>query len=702
MRTLLCLLCHLVSFTLATKQRDVVFYREAFNQIPTPTIILNDAFRIIDLTESYIQALRSTREECVGKDIIELIRERLNDQEAARMIASIRLAHDKRTSQVVEIVDSTQQHYWNVHVRPWPQEKPRRKRDLMRSLLHPTRKYTTVMMTMQSTDLSTIEYHNARMTNNAVSADIYHLLVNSIEDFAIFMLDTDGYVKTWNKGAERLYQYTEEEVRGKHFTIFLKPDDDGAETELIDAVNDQRRHLEAWRVKKDGTFFWASISISPLYSANHVHIGFAKATQDLTSRLQSEQARIEAHEQAATLKTDFLSQAWHEFRSPLVGVKTGIELLAETNPTPEQTEIMSGILESGRVLTDLINNVLDYNKYRVGAAQLSTSNIMIRDVIENLAKNYRQRTNVPIHVRVGQNVPSVLLGDGTKLQQVLSNLIDNAVKYTPSGFISITCQVRTRSCSQLPTLSEMPDTVVVPLLVTVKDTGMGLTEEEMLRLFKPFGQADATLFGTYGGTGLGLSICKECVQLMNGRIWVDSVRGKGSTFSFTMDLTIGRRPSLQAPTKDVPEQVPEEGTRTPLPSIPAKILVVDDNDINRRMIVQMLRMSGMNPIPLSDGLDVVAYFQNLISTHGGAYQHDHIVTMDCQMPGMNGLDATRTIHAMPGLQDVPIIGLTANVFTADQESCRMAGMMGFISKPFKKQDLLQVIYEAAAILAGLQ
>jgi len=697
-------LFYFAQFTLATRQGDAVFYREAFNQVVTPTIILDDKFRIVDLTESYINALRSTREQCVGRNVIELIRERLSNREADRMIDAIKLAHSKRTSQIIEIVDSRQQHYWNVHVRPWPQDRPRRRMDWMRSILKPkrfSREHSTVMMTLQSTDLTTIVDHNARMTNNAVSADIYHMLVNSIEDFAIFMLDTEGYVKTWNKGAERLYQYTAGEICGRHFTVFMKPDDDGAEVELTEAKSGQRRHMEAWRVKKDGTAFWASISIAPLYSSSHLHLGFVKATQDLTPRLLSEQARIEAHEQAATMKTDFLAQAAHEFRSPLVGVKIGIELLAESNPTPEQAEIMSGILESGRVLTDLINHLLDYNKYRVGAAKLSTSNIMIRNVIDNLVRNYRQRTRVPIYVRVGPNVPAVLLGDGTKLQQVLSNLIDNAVKYTHSGSITITCQVRTRSSNQLPTLSAadiMDDAAVVPLMVTVKDTGMGLSDEEMLRLFKPFGQSDATLHGTYGGTGLGLSICKECVQLMNGRIWVDSVKGKGSTFSFTMDLAVGRRPSLQSPTIEKQDEVVE----TTLPSIPAKILVVDDNAINRRMIVQMLRMSGMNPIPFTDGLEVVAYFQNLIDNQISPYPHDHIVTMDCQMPGMNGLDATRAIHAMPGLENVPIIGLTANVFTDDQASCRGAGMMGFISKPFKKQDLLQVIHEAAVMLATLQ
>ena len=704
LRSLLWILCYL-SFCFAAKQRDVVFYREAFNQVPTPTIILDDQFCIVDITESYIKALKSTRDDCVGKNIISLIRERLANEEAERMITAIQTAHDKRSSQVIEVVDSSQQHYWNVHVRPWPQEKTRRKRDWARDLLHmtkPKRKYTTVMMTLQSTDLNTIVDHNPRMTSNAVSADIYHMLVNSIEDYAIFMLDTEGYVKTWNKGAERLYQYAEDEIRGKHFTIFLRPDDEEAETELSASLSGHRRHVEGWRVKKDGNEFWGAISISPLYSSTQSHIGFVKATQDLTTRLQSEKAMIEAHEHAADLKQKFVAQASHEFRSPLTGVRTGIELLADTHPTPDQAEIMAGILESGRVLDNLINNLLVYTQYQVGAAKLSTSNIVIRDMIENLAKSYRQRTTIPIYVRVGPNVPSVLLGDVTKLQQVLSNLIDNAVKYTHHGSIHVCCQVRTQSFNQVPTLSNayLIDDNVVPLLVTVRDTGIGLTGEQMRRLFKPFGQADDSIAGTYGGTGLGLSICKECVQLMNGRIWVDSIKGEGSVFRFTMDLAVGRRPSLHPTDADVRDAT-EDGQRTPLPSIPAKILVVDDNAINRRMIVQMLRMSGMNPVPMADGLEVVAYFRNLLSRRA-EYTHDHIVTMDCQMPGMNGLDATRAIHAMEGLKDVPIIGLTANAMLADQISCRTAGMMGFISKPFKKQDLLEAINEAASRLAALQ
>lgn len=708
--SLLLFLCTVATLVVAVEQQDLLLYRDAFQQVPTPTIILDDVLCIVDLTESYIKALRSTREECVGRNIVDLIRERLTNEEATRMINVIETAHDKRSSQIVEIMDASRQHYWHVHVRPWPQQRPYQKRELIRAFLkHPrltystsTRKYTTLMLTLQSTDLSTIVDHNARMTNNAVSADIYHLLVDSIDDFAIFMLDTGGYVKTWNKGAERLYQYTEIEIRGKHFTTFMSPDHNSDEVmrELDESLSGQKQHIEAFRMRKDGTLFWGSISITPLYSSSHVHIGYAKATQDLTSRIQSEQAMLNAHEQAAELKNNFLAHASHEFRSPLVGVKTGIELLADTRPTPEQTDIMAGILESGRVLSELINNLLDYNKYQMGAVKLSMSNINIREMIENLAKNFRQRTDVPIYVSVGGNVPSVLLGDGTKLQQVLSNLIDNAVKYTPKGSIHICCQTRLRSHPQLPTLSTLPsvtllDDAKVPLLVTVKDTGIGLTHEEMNRLFKPFGQADATIAGKYGGTGLGLSICKECIQLMNGRIWVDSMKGAGSVFRFTMDLAIGSQRELS----DSSNVHHSEQTR--LPDIPAKIVVVDDNAVNRRMIVKLLHMSGMQTVSMTDGLDVVAYFENIMKENP-VYRHDHIVTMDCQMPGMNGLDATRAIHAIPGLENVPIIGLTANVLLSDQESCRAVGMMGFISKPFKKQDLLQVILEAASMLASLQ
>lgn len=697
-----CLYLSLFASIKAMKPKKYEFYQNAFHQIPTPTLILDGKYQIMEISDSYVDALKSTREECIDRDITELIRERLALEEAERLIETIKEAYNKRSSQMLEVVDSTKRHFWNVHVRPWTEPRTRNGfKGVIRRLSDTFRpKYTTLMLTLQSTDLSSIVEANTRMSHSAMSANIYHLLVQNLEDFAIFMLDVNGHVKTWNAGAQKLFQYTEEEIQGKHFTTFVREEDlPEFVNELRMSLNNELRHMTAWRVRKDGTTFWSAISVTPLYNNQHRHIGFVKTTQDLTARLAAERAMIEAHEQAARYKDNVLSEASHELRSPLTGLRLGVEeLVSMMTPiaTSEQLEVLDGIRESGKILARIVDSILDHSKFQAKAVTLSLSNIVIRDMIETLVANYRKRTQVPIHVRIGYNVPTVVLGDVMRLQQVLSNLIDNAVKYTRDGSITVIVQVRVRSFNVVPTLKNTgEENSVVPLLVKVKDSGIGLTNEEINRIFQPFSQADNTIYERYGGTGLGLSISKQCVELMNGRIWVESRKGEGSTFSFTMDLARGKREEIAERCVETQERRVSVG----LPNVPAKIVVVDDNDINRKMIMQMLRREGMNPIPMSDGLEVLAYFEALSKKK---YDNDHIITMDCQMPGMNGLDATRAIHALPHMHQVPIIGLTANAMHADEQSCLDAGMMSYLSKPFQKADLISQLNSAAALLASIQ
>lgn len=505
--------------------RQCAFYQEAFHQLPTPTMILDDKYQIVDLSDSYVTALRSTRAECISRNAIELIRERLMMNEADRLIWAMKEAYDDRSCRIVEILDSSKRHFWNVHVRPWPR-KPRP------FINYFTPHKTRQMMTLQSTDLTAVVEHNTRMNHNAVSADIYHLLVKDLDDFAIFMLDVHGHVKTWNAGAEKLYQYTEDEIVGRHFTTFIKEEDlAGRNDELRLALAGQLKNMEGWRVRRDGSQIWCAITVTPLYNHDHLHIGFAKTTQDLTSRLSAEKAMIDADVQATKLKQHFLSMLSHEISLPLMSVLSGVHNLSTTMITPDQAEIMNGIQKAGQILTRTFEAILDQSKLQAKAVTLHMSNIVLRDMMKKLVDPYRQKTHVPIHVRISEDVPDMVSGDVKRIQLVLMNLIDNAVKYTSMGFIVITIKVkRSGDCPS-----------IVPLLVSVRDTGVGLSNEEMECLFEPFVKAKANIdimSDTYcgDGLGLGLSNSKQCIELMKGKMWVDSQKGYGSIFSFTLNL----------------------------------------------------------------------------------------------------------------------------------------------------------------------
>lgn len=684
---------------------EFTFYKRAFQCNPTPTILLDQNYNIVEVSDSYLKILKLTRAECLTLNAIDLIRERLLPEEADKMINALQASSiDIRESRAVEIRDRRGQHFWKCHTRPWPHpfsdnelNTVQKFREFLKGGGKGQQKEPDgrFFITLQVTDLTDLVSHNSRMHENAVAADIYHLIVSNIEDYAIFMLATDGKVQTWNKGAQRMMQYDEEEVIGNHFGMFFKTDDqlDGEpEKELEGALSGTQRHFDDWRVKKDGEIFLCSISIQPIFRDDGTHLGFVKVTRDLTNRKKAETAMLEAYEQAAHLKQDFIAVASHEIMSPLTGVLACIELLLLTNPTGDQKDLMDRMKGAGERLLQIVQDLLTYSKLDARAVSLSSSNIVIRDMLRHLVQQYRAKAAVPIYLRVSEDVPSVVVSDSSRLQQVISNLVDNAVKFTAEGSIEVSVHVRRRS-----SVTSSSDRSGCSLLVRIKDTGIGLTSEQIDRLFVPFSQADPTIARDYGGTGLGLSICKQCVELMKGRIWVESEKGKGSTFSFTMDLETGEKSPLEE-TPVVTEAV-EEMIQS-LPKKPVKIVVVDDNDSVRRIVVRLLYLAGLVTTDFTDGTYVVDYFRKLSDTT--PYANDHIVLMDVEMPLMNGIDATRAIHNLPQMERVPIIGVTANALLSDQNECFEAGMTGFISKPFKREQLLSRIHEEQIRLAQLQ
>ena len=434
-----------------------------------------------------------------------------------------------------------------------------------------------------------------------------------------------------------------------------------------------------------------------MYDEQQKHIGFVKVTRDMTHRKRAEAAMLAAYEHAAEMKHGFLAVASHELRSPLTVIITAIEHLLALHHGDEQKDIMMDIKRAGVHLKKMVDNLLNYNQMAANAYRLSLSEIDLRRVVKSLANEYEKRSEVPIHYHVSPDVPTVLVGDMSRLQQVMSNILSNAIKFTKQGWIKISVHLRRKSASTLTESS--PTAPKVSLLVRIEDTGIGLSPEQMDRLFIPFSQADDTIAGLYGGTGLGLSICKQCVELMNGRIWVESEKGKGSAFIFTLDMEIGD--GTKAAAKRHASSASKE--RKILPVIPCKVVVVDDNEMIRRVMLRSLMTEGISPLSFTDGAEVVTYFEQVARQYEQDLvpKDDYIILMDVEMPNLNGLDATRKLLSMsPIAEHIAVIGVTANAMHGDRYACGEAGMIGYLSKPFKADQLASQINAASRQLAS--
>ncbi|MDQ3230473.1 MAG: response regulator [Pseudobdellovibrionaceae bacterium] len=554
------------------------------------------------------------------------------------------------------------------------------------------------------------------------SEERFRLLVAGVKDHAIYMLDQNGNVRTWNDGAQRIKGYDSEEIIGKNHAVFYTTqaiEQDIPQEGLRKAIAEGKFEEEALRIRKDGSMFWANSVITALRDSSEELRGFAIVTRDITDRktadetLQrayeildirvkertaelemankalraeiNERERIERllrkkqeelvaakelAEAANKAKSAFLANMSHEIRTPLGAVMGFSELmLDETQPLAERVNCVEVIKRNGKLLSNIINDILDLSKVEAGKLDVEKVLVPLDDILTDinmlLSLEAREK-GLRLTVTTEGQVPSHITTDPLRLRQVLFNIVGNAIKFTDHGMISVSIKQ-----------TEIEDDRN-RLAFIIRDTGRGISTVQATRLFEPFAQADSSTTRRFGGTGLGLVLSKKLANTLGGDVELSSsIPGVGSEFTVTIDP--GETMRTVAPLRSGAEARSEE-TNVPLEHL--RVLLVEDSPDNQLLVTRMLKMSGVKVETASNGREGVQKAQS------GTFD---CILMDLQMPEMDGYAAAQELRRQGYAK--PIIALTAHAMGEERQRCLASGFNSHISKPISRKILIQTLVQ---------
>ena len=491
-----------------------------------------------------------------------------------------------------------------------------------------------------------------------VNDEMFRLLVEHVRDYAIFLLDPHGLVTTWNAGAAHIKGYAKDEIIGRHFSLFYTPDAIARhwpQQELKLAVEYGRFEDEGWRLRKDGTTFWANVVITPIHGAGGQLLGFAKITRDLTAR-----RKVEALQRSERHMNEFLAMLAHELRNPLSPIQSALDV-AQLKLDDRETVTWAHeiIARQTRQLSRLVDDLLDVSRITRGKIALQREPVDIREAVHGVIESLRsaisaRRQTVAISL---PDQPLYIDADPTRIAQALSNVIGNAIKYTHDGG---TISVRASADDGLMSL-------------VIADDGIGMPPELVARVFEVFVQGDRGLDRREGGLGVGLTIAKRLVDLQGGTLTAAS-DGPGTGSSFTLGF-----PLLQNPQMIVP--APPRGRST---STPQRVLVVDDNRDAAEALAALIDTLGHQVQVLDNGSQALGMSVE--------WQPD-IMLLDIGLPDMDGFEVARRLRTMPELKNMCLIACTGYGSDDDLRLMTEAGFDGHLVKPVGVADLERILLD---------
>ncbi|MBF0118336.1 MAG: response regulator [Desulfobacterales bacterium] len=496
----------------------------------------------------------------------------------------------------------------------------------------------------------------------------------------IYQITTDGRFLSANPALAKILGYNSSEdliisINNIASKLYVNPQDMEKFTSILQKEGTVTA-FETMLYRKDSAMFWGCLSGQRVLDENGNISHYEGTLVDITERKDKEKAQKEREiadmnreiaEAATKAKSDFLANMSHEIRTPMNAIIGLTDLALNTELTSKQTDYLTKIKSSAKGLLGIINDILDFSKVESGKIEFEITDFKLLDIIENVSSMFSHKAEekgISFITSISENIPPVLYGDPLRLSQILINLVNNAIKFTDKGEIVVRIEL----------IEKLPQKILLKFLVN--DSGIGISQDQISKLFTKFSQVDATTTRKYGGTGLGLAICKQFINMLGGEIGVESKIGNGSTFYFTMEFGYVESDSFQNKDSLYKKDITLETI------LGSRILLVEDNSINQQVAKEILENAGMVVDIAGNGEKAVW----AVST-----SNYDAVLMDVEMPVMDGYQATKLIRSEQKFSGLPIIAMTAHAVSGYKEKCLDVGMNDYITKPIETETLFETL-----------